>query len=506
MAKNSSNANSIVAINKVTQTIFGLSGNEIFEHDFGRSSRAKETYISYIPFKDIITTTVEIPRSVEDADLLDAIVIKVYEELGLDATLDYKITYLEVVGASSDERVFNVFVVDNQLLNTQFDAIAARTGYLDYVAIAPFLYESLYSRGLLTKEGTDCFIYLQREDAFLVVYQNGEYFQSRQLRYNLKFLNDKFAELTGSKLEENTFNMMLSTYGANLESPAERDYMIQIFDDMFYYINDIINSLNKIYNIRIQNIYFGSDVGKIPGIEVFVENTLNLTYKEFNFSVAKNAKEFELTQLDTLMFLTAQNFLANKDEEHNYSPFKRPPPITQRTSGKLFGYIALGLLLGAAYPLYQYGHGYYNSLISDQKEAEYAQVNAELNKVKGIDENLNKQITQTREDFARENKILTDRLSLLDGIFDKKINYAMKAIAIHDLSNMVVGSQGNIQSIKTDDRNLTVNVNTRNDKQMTELLKNISETRPYSVYTRSIILNENEHTVVYDSNVSVEVE
>ena len=72
-------------------------------------------------------------------------------------------------------------------------------------------------------------------------------------------------------------------------------------------------------------------------------------------------------------------------------------------------------------------------------------------------------------------------------LFDKKINYAMKAIAIHDLSNMVVGSQGNIQSIKTDDRNLTVNVNTRNDKQMTELLKNISETRPYSVYTKSII-------------------
>ena len=506
MAKNSSNAASIVAINKVTQTIFGLSGNEVFEHDFGRSSRAKETYISYIPYKDIITTTVEIPRSVEDADLLDAIVIKVYEELGLDATLDYKITYLEVVGASNDERVFNVFVVDNQLLTTEFDAIAARTGYLDYVAVAPFLYESLYNRGLLTKEGADCFIYLQREDAFLVVYQNGEYFQSRQLRYNLKFLNDKFSELIGNKLEENTFNMMLSTYGANLESPAERDYMIQIFDDMFYYINDIINSLNKIYNIRIQNIYFGSDIGPIPGVEVFVENTLNLTYKEFSFSVAKNARDYELTQLDTLMFLSAQNYLANKDEEHNYSPFKRPPPITQRTSGKLIGYVLLGLLLGAAWPLYQYGHGYYNSLISDQKEAELAKTSAELGKVKGIDEKLNQQITQTRENFTRENQVLTDRLSLLDGIFDKKINYAMKGIAIHDLSNMVVGNQGSIQSVKTDDRNLTINVNTRNDKQMTELLKNISETKPYSVYTRSIILDEKDNSFVYDSNVSVEVQ
>ena len=506
MAKNSSNANSIVAINKVTQTIFGLSGNEIFEHDFGRSSRAKETYVSYIPFKDVITTTIEIPRTVEEADLLDTIVIKVYEELGLDATLDYKITYLEVVGASGDERVFNVFVVDNQLLNTEFDAIAARTGYLDYVAIAPFLYEGLYSRGLLTKEGTDCFIYLQRDDAFLVVYQNGEYFQSRQLRYNLKFLNDKFSELIGNKLEENTFNMMLSTYGANLESPAERDYMVQIFDDMFYYINDIITSLNKIYNIQIQNVYFGSDIGKIPGVNDFVESILKLTYKEFNFSVAKNAKEFELTQLDTLMFLAAQNYLANKDEEHNYSPFKRPPPISQRTSGKLIGYVLLGLLLGAAYPLYQYGHGYYNSLISDQKEAEYAKTSAELNRVKGIDENLNKQITQTREDFARENDILTKRLSLLDGILDKKINYAMKAVAIHDLSNMVTNNQGSIQKIENDDRNLTINVNTRNDKQMTELLKNISETRPYSVYTKSIILDEKDKSAIYDSNVSVEVQ
>ena len=166
----------------------------------------------------------------------------------------------------------------------------------------------------------------------------------------------------------------------------------------------------------------------------------------------------------------------------------------------------LGLLLGAAWPLYQYGHGYYNSLISDQKEAEFAQTDAELRKVKGISEGLHKKIEEVRAEFAEQNKLLTNRLGLLDGIFDKKINYAMKGIAIHDLSNMVVNNQGSIQSILTDDRNLTVNVNTKNDKQMTELLKNISETRPYLVYTRSIILNEDNKTVAYDSNISVEVQ
>lgn len=508
MAKSNKNANTIVAINKATQNVFGLSGNEIFPFDFNRGGKGKgTTYISYIPFKNIITTTVEISHTVEEADLLDAIVIKVYEELGLDAALDYKITYLEVVGSTSENRVFNVFVVDSQILTSDFDAIAARTGYIDYVAMAPFLYESLYARGLLSKETVDCFIYLQRDDAFLVVYQNGEYLQSRQIRYNLKYIHDKFSELIGNRLEEETFDHMLSTYGLNLDTPAERDYIIQIFDEMFYYFNDIITSLNKIYNIKIQNIYFGTDVGEIPGVEVFVENTLNLTYQPFNFSVAINAKDVEhLTQFDILMFLTAQDYMLTQNDVHNYSPFRRPPPLSQRNSGKLFGALGLGLLLGLAYPAYQYGYGYYMSIVTDQKTTEWRKKDAELKKINDTIKDLKEQITQTRKFFDVENKVLTERQDLLTGIFDKKVKYPMKANAIYDMSNLVNQNQGNIVRIQDIDRNLTISVRTSSDKQMTKLLKDISNVKPYAVYTRSIALNDKNSTVkFYDSNISVEI-
>lgn len=505
MAKNSKNASSIVAINKVTQTIFGLSENEVFEHDFSKANRAKETYVSYIPYKDIMTATVEISKSVEDADLLDAIVVKVYEELGLDTALDYKITYSEVIGATGDDRIFNVFVVDNAKLTSEFDAIAARTNYIDYIAMAPFLYEGLYNRGVLTRDGIDCFIYLQRNDAFLVVYQNGEYFQSRQVRYNLKFLHEKYVELIGSRIDEENFYRLLSNQGINLENPTERDYMIQIFDDMFYYINDVLGGISKIYNVNIQNVYVGTDIGKIPAIEVFVENNLKLRYRDFNFSIAINAKEYPLTQLDVLMFLVGQDYLATKDDDHNYSPFMRPPPLAQRSTGKLIGYFLLGCLLGAAYPAYNFGTGYYNNMVANDKTNQYQELEAKLSPARTQRDQIEQETKAVREDAAKRNKELADRKSLIRAISDKKNNYAMKGVSIFDLTNMVVKNKGNMVRIGDENRTLTIQVRTKNDKQMTELLEDISKKEPYGVDTKTIALQEGNKTVFYDSNISVEV-
>lgn len=505
MAKNSKNASSIVAINKVTQTIFGLSENEVFEHDFSKANRAKETYVSYIPYKDIMTATVEISKSVEDADLLDAIVVKVYEELGLDTALDYKITYSEVIGATGDDRIFNVFVVDNAKLTSEFDAIAARTNYIDYIAMAPFLYEGLYNRGVLTRDGIDCFIYLQRNDAFLVVYQNGEYFQSRQVRYNLKFLHEKYVELIGSRIDEENFYRLLSNQGINLENPTERDYMIQIFDDMFYYINDVLGGISKIYNVNIQNVYVGTDIGKIPAIEVFVENNLKLRYRDFNFSIAINAKEYPLTQLDVLMFLVGQDYLATKDDDHNYSPFMRPPPLAQRSTGKLIGYFLLGCLLGAAYPAYNFGYGYYNNMVADDQTKEYQALEDQLAPARIESKRLDDETRIVRAEAEKQGKKLDDRSKLINAIFDKKNNYAMKGIAIFELTNMVVKNKGNMVRIGDENRTLTVQVRTKNDKQMTELLEDISKKGLYGVDTKTIVLQEGNKTVFYDSNISVEV-
>lgn len=507
MAKKEKGLGSIVSINRATQMAFELRGNELLTHNLRKSKSSREFYVSYIPFKDIMMTTVEIPRTISEDDIPNEIVIKVYGDLGLDTALDYKITYTESSAASGDNRLFNVFVVNSKILQNDYEPIANQTNYIDYIALAPFLPAALYKRGVIGPEDVECFIYLQEDDAFLVVYQNGEYFQSRQLRYNLKYIHDKFSELAGTRIDEREFFNALSKSGINFQNPVERDYIIQIFDDIFFYIGDIIAGLNKIYGINIKNTYFGSDIGQIPGIEAFIEDRLKLVYKDFNFSIATNQKSVEnFTQIDVMMILTAQDYMLEQDDEFNYSPFRRPPPFWQRNAGKMLQFIAVGIILGLGYPAYQYGHGFYLKMEADKKKEEFDTLNQRYTNFKRQLEQLSQEYTKEEGETIPLYETFLNKRNVLDALYDKKVEYAMKSKGIYDLSGMVNELGAHIYRIYDKDKNLTISVRTKTDNKMTDLLKKISNKKDnYSVMTRSIVLDDNNQSVAYESNISVEL-
>ncbi|NLY03561.1 MAG: hypothetical protein GXZ15_01770 [Campylobacter sp.] len=497
----------IVAINRITEKTFVLDGNKIEEYADYKKGKRKEFFITYIPYKDIVTANVEISKTTPDNETADAITIKTYEELLLDTNDDYKITYLEIPISSNDSTYYNVFAINNTLLSGDLEAIANHTEYIDYVAIAPFLMTSLYKRNIITPEGVDCFLYLQQDDAFIAIYQNGEYFDSRPIRYNLNFILDKFSELLGNRCSKEKFFTNLTNRGLNAaEDPIERDYLIEIFDEMIFYVGDIINSICKINNINIKNMYFSTDIGDIPGIEIFIEDRLALTPKKFDFSIALNQKEYkDITQLDILMILSAQEYILSKDNSYNYSPFLRPPPLKERDSGKLIGICLLAFFATMAYPTYQYIHGFFNQTVANQKNNEFQIKNAERTRISNALAAIQAEIDQTKEKFSEQNTILSSRIDTLDAMYDKKVNYPMKSKAIYDISHMINRNIGLLSHIKSDDKNMTFSVRTESEKKMTELLKNISNTPKYSVDTKSIILDENNATIAYESNVSVEV-
>lgn len=496
----------IVAINRATENTFVLDGNIISNYEISKSSKKKEFFITYIPYREIVTTNVEINRATPDNEIADAITIKTYEDLSLDPSADYKITYLETPSSSGDSRYYNVFAINNTILSGDLEPIANHTKYIDYVAKAPFLMGALYKRNIVVPAGVDCFVYLQKDDAFLAIYQNGEYFESRPIRYNLKFIHDKYTELTGNRVPEEDFYNDLSKKGVNIsDEPVIRDYMIQIFDEMIFYIGDITNGISKINNIKIDNMYFGTDIGDIPGVEVFIQDRLGFNYRVFDFSVAINQKDFDLTQLDVLMMLMGQEYILSKDDSYNYTPFGRPPPLNQRESGKFLGICALAFVAAMAYPIYQYGYGFYNQKIAEKTEEEFAIKDKERTRVESALASLQQQIDNTIKSFEEQNGILTKRSDTLDAMFDKKVNYPMRSRAVYDISGMVNSNEGMLTRVESNDDNMTFSVRTQTEKKMTELLKNISATDGYSVDTKSIILDENNATVAYESNVSVNV-
>lgn len=243
----------------------------------------------------------------------------------------------------------------------------------------------------------------------MVVYKNGEYFQTRNVRFNLKYICDKFSELTGNRVDENDFYAMLKKDGINFENPMERDSLIDIFNDIFIYIGDIINSISKVYKTQIKNVFIGSDIGSINGVEIFVEDRLALTYKSFDFDIAVNTKDFEITQLDMLMMLAAQSYLAEPDDEFNFSTFLRPPPFMKRDSGKLFAAVGAGILIGVSMPIYWYGFGYFNLLQTEKKEVELSAATNEKNRIERALSNLDNEIKAVMKKSDGQKAILDDK-------------------------------------------------------------------------------------------------
>lgn len=496
----------IVTIDRVNEQTFGFAGNEVFHYERIKKGAKNEFYITYLPYKDIQTTTVEVSRSTPDDEVIDAITIQTYEDLSLNPEDDFKITYLESDMSDNDSRIYNVFAVNNTILRGDLGYIAENTKYIDYVAKAPFLMYGLYKRNILPSNTVDCFIYMQEEDAFLTIYQNGKYLDSRPIRYNLKFIWDKFVELTGDRIEIKDFYSILSTDGLISENAINNDNLIQIFDEVFLYIGDLLTSITKLNKISLDNVFFSTDIGNIKGSEEFITERLGVEPKEFDFNIAINQKDFEnLTQLDVLMMLTAKEYLINKDDEYNYSTFLRPPPFNQRPVGKLMGVGLAALIAILAYPGYQYAHGFYNQKLTEKKEVEYTQKNKEKKRIEDTLASLQEQINQKIEEIKAEKKILKERSDLLTAMYNKKVEYPMKSRAIFDMSNMINKQDGTLNAIHNVDENLTFEIRTETEKKMTELLKDVSNTKGYAVDTKLILLDENNQTIAYESNVSVEM-
>ena len=492
MAKNSNNKNfsSIISINPTSLESYSYAKNEIKPFKLEKSSK-NSFFISYIQSKNVIGATVEMSRNIPDSDLDDALEIKVYEELGLDSALEYTITYLEAESKDSKNRAYNVFVIDTSLVREQLSTIKKKTSYIDYVTTAPFLIASLYKKSLLESDTTDCFIYFQKNDAFLAIYKNGEYLYSKSLHYSLEELTEKFCELLGERIEEEDFYKLLTTEGLKSTNVSYQSFLMQLFGELFLYINDVIVFAKRSYSIdSIDKIYIGSAVGVFVGVDEYAKSYLGLESYEFNFSIAINSKEWYVDQLHILMILTSQIYLEDKDDKLNFSIFRRPPPLKNRPVGKLIGVVAASIILALAYPAYQYGYAKFLQIQINQANNEFRKVNAEANIIRAKIAKLKEERAKVVALVKKESDKLDFRKKLLTEIHNKKIDYSMKALILVELINISNKYQSKISDIVYSENDMTLSIENRNEKKITEFIKELTKLQKYKITTDKIKKDE----------------
>jgi len=487
MAKNKSKFfSSILSVDPITLNSYEFFKNEIKVNKLEKSK--KDSFIvSYIPSKDIITATIDMNRNIPDDDLKDAIEIKVYDELGLDSTINYSITYLETENNDSNNRTFNVFVIDSTLVNERLSPIQKHTRYIDYATGAPFLIQSLYKKALVEPDGVDCYVYFQKEDAFLAIYRDGEYLYSKSLHYSLTQINEKFCELLGERIDDNDFSKLLTQEGLKGTNLDYQQHLMKLFGEIFLYINDVLVYAKRSYTIdTINKIYIGSEIGELLGIEEYAQSYLGLDAHNFNFSIAINSKEWYIDQIHILMILTAQSYFEEKEDSLNFSPFRRPPPLSKRPSGKLLGVIAASLILSCAYPAYQLGYSYFLQLKLNKQTKIFINLHKKTTAIKNELASIKQKRTKVDTLFKKENKKFEFRKKLLTEIYAKKISYPMKATLLAQFFEISNKHQSKIDSIDFKDNQFVFNIQNKNDKKITEFIKDLTKLNKYNINTDKI--------------------
>ncbi len=497
---------SIITIDPSSLKSYSFQNNEIKLNKLS-GFKKENFYISTISSKNLITDSIEISRNIPDEDLDSAIDIQVYDELNFDPAVEYTVFYKEFFGfENSSLRKFNVFAIETLKIKEEFAEVVKKVKYIDYIIPESLLLKSLYNKNLLEKDSVDCFLYFKEKDAFLAIYADGEYIYSKSISFSIERMHEKFCEITGESIQyEDFINFILTGRSLNISEENQR-LIIKLYKEMFVYINDVIFYAKRAYLIEnINRIYINSSIGLFKNIDRYIRTYIDIEPHELNFVIAKNAKEVKSEQLHNFMILTALDYIDEPDESLNFSIFKRPPPFRQRPSGKIAIIFLLSLLVSLAYPAYQFGYAYFIKLQLLQLNKKEHKLFLEATNIKNQLIALGKKQELVQNKLNRESKKLNFREKLLNQIYNKKVHYPMKVKIMVNIFKQINKYHSKIYDLDISnnkkDMTLVLSVFSRKDKNITELIKALTQMKKYGISTKEIRRDSKKH--IYLSKIKV---
>jgi hypothetical protein len=470
---------SVVSINPYNDTY--LSGASSFLTPINSPQFSKEQFIiSYLNSKNFITNQISISKSISDEDLFDAINSKVYDEFALDQAIEYKMQFIETFNSvDSENRYFHVFIVDPLTLSTIYQNSIHILKYIDTIIPVPLLLKSLYSKEIIEGDGAHCFIYFQKNDAFVTIYNEQEFLYTRSIKYSFLEMHERFCELYGERIEYEVFIEYVSTSNLRDDNSDYKEYLLKLYKEIFANITDILTYTKRAFEIeKIDQLYIGAQISTVTKLDEIAETELGIRCSDFYFDYGFKSDIKYIDQLHALMYLYSS--LESEDKyECNFTIFYRPPTFTQRESGKIIMLVGASLFIAFIYPLTYWSLTYAQSLQyiilqNNYKEIHRTKITREATiKSKEADKlKITTLLNQEKQEYL-------DKKNTLIKIHDIKVNYPMKAKLLTQLIKDLNKFDVKIDSLSYNEENklkkFIFNLVSTNDKKVTKLLEYLTK-------------------------------
>jgi len=462
--------------------------------------------VSTIDAKDFISTTIEISVNIPDEDLQDIIELKAYEELELDQALIYIIRFEEILDSSFDgKRYFNVFAVERSTIEKIFKPTKKQIKFIDAIYPKPHLIQNIYENGILDLSGVHGFLYFQKEDTFITLYKDGRYLYSKSIKYSFETIYEYFCRLYGKKINRKVmFEAILKGATDNLNYDYENS-LENLFNEIFSHINDILLYAKRVYEIDSIELFFvGSTFGKIDRFNEYISNYLYINPLDFDFDygIEKGVNEY-IDQFHYLSCLEAKKSIKKTSTIPNFTLFFRPPPFIMRHSGKLVIAMLVAVILSFLIPAYNYMYSHFIRLDIKSLQNRVDRVSKISSAIYSEIDKLEKSKKSIESKIETEKKNLEKNQKVLQAIYEKKVNYLMKAKTLAMLGNDMSKFGIHVTKIKNKNNQFMLSLYACSEKDITNFIKYLSNHYDKIVHTDIENIYKDKKSGVYRGDLKI---
>ncbi len=496
----------IVSIDPYNSTFYQFQNNIISKIEKPNFNK-RNFVVSTLNTKDFISTTIELSKNIPDEDLQDAIELKTYEDLGLDQTLAYVIRFEEILDRTSEnKRLFNVFVAEPSLIEEIFKSTKEQVKFIDAIYPKPYLIQNLYEKNILNSFGVHGFLYFQKEDAFTALFKDGKYLYSKSVKYSFETIYEHFCELYGERVDEETFFKIVKD-GVSSADINYQNHLKELFSEIFLHINDIFLYTKRAFDIdSIDQFYVGSFFGKIKEIDEYISTYLGINALNFDFDygIEKRENEF-IDQFHYLNCLEAQKSIAGTSTAPNFTLFFRPPPFVMRRSGKFIITLTTATLMVLSIPIYNYIYDSFIKINIKLLQNETDRLSNLNNSIRNELDRLKKNRKEIESRIELEESLLEKKRKILQAVFDKKVNYLMKAKFIVQLGNDMSKFNVYVTKIVNRDNQFILSLYAENEKNITNFIKYLTNHYSQLIYTDIDVIYKDIYSGLYRCDLKVKI-
>lgn len=351
-----------------------------------------------IPLSNIQVASFKLPSSLGATEREIQTEIKMHEEGGLDANIEYEISSLQHTLEYENSIIVEAFSCSHENIDKHFAELAKKIEAIDWIVPSFITYASYYTRED-SEEKTDLFYYLTDDESYAVLFHNGEYVAHRRT-----LSLEQIAKEVG--IDSVRCKGLLSKYGLVEEKYPEEERLF--FDQLQFsfskQIEKIVHTINHkrgLFGIEsIDRVFVDFNTKPLEGMETIfsaygmegIELNIFLNPKDENIP----AKRYSTARY---IYLSANNLL---ESPLNLSPYERKAPWYQRHSGRLAFVSAAAIILAMIHPTYFY----INTLILDEKIQVLEKDVREMDeKTQLLSAKLNRLKTEVKENREKVNAI-----------------------------------------------------------------------------------------------------